>query len=58
MGKQIVTIKGQKFLVQSVLKLTNKYNILGFWETSTGWSKHVQSVELSITEWELIINAS
>lgn len=58
MEKQIVTINGKRFLVQSVLKLSTKYNILGFWETSSGWSKHVQSVEMSLTEWTQIINAS
>lgn len=54
MKNQVVTINGQKFLIQSVLKLSKKYNLLGFWQTNEGWSEHVHCVELSLEEWAKI----
>jgi hypothetical protein len=57
MAQQVVIIKGKKFLIHSILKLSTKYNILGFWETPKGWSAHVDAVELSHQEWEQITSA-
>ncbi len=51
MQKKIVLIKGKKFLIQSELKLSKKVQLLGFYQTPTGWSKHVIAVDLTFDEY-------
>ena len=44
--KKIIIIENKRFLISSVLKLGSNYNILGFWQTSKGWSNHIHCISL------------
>lgn len=48
--KKIIKINGKKFLISSVLKLGSNYNVLGFSETSSGWSRHIECITLTEAE--------
>jgi hypothetical protein len=57
--KKIIKIKDKNFLITSVLKMKVNYNILGFWEVSSGtWAKHVSCIELPHKEFENLISES
>ncbi len=54
MTKKIVLIKGKKFRIQSELKLSKIVQLLGFYQTSSGWSKHVIAVDLTYEEYQAL----
>lgn len=53
--KKIIKINHQDFLISSVMKLGNNYNILGFSKTKTGWSRHIICVTLTEEEFKAAI---
>ena len=54
MNKKIALINGKKFLIQSELKLSKIVQLLGFFQTSSGWSKHVVAVDLTYDEYQAL----
>ena len=52
LNRKQVKIKDKIFLVQSELKLSKSIQLLGFWKTPQGWSKHVVAIDLSTKEYQ------
>lgn len=55
--KQIILeYKGRYFLVQNYMKLSNSYNVLGFWgDDLQTWDKHVSTITLTEDEFQVFM---